>query len=142
MALLGIISFPMVLTRRIFVISSNEVNNLLHLILLTLYRGVVAPFAKWQRINKVLHNSILLYIIHFLWQLTTGVVCNISRHEKLLFMNTFVLELLKWTRIPTSLQVLGLYIPYSPRFAIICKYGVSVNIFIWVPSAKNFICAP
>ena len=83
----------------------------LHLIFFTLYRDVVAPFAKWLWTNEILHNKILLYFIHFLWELTTCVVYNISTYEKLI-----VLESSKWTRISTSLQVLGLYIPCSPRF--------------------------
>jgi len=89
----------------------------------TLYRVDVTPFAKWQQ------NMILLYIIHFLQQLTTGVVCNISRHEKLLFLNhrsghAFLLLCLSTYHAP-------------PDFTIFCKYGISVNLFIWVPSVKR-----
>ena len=68
-------------------------------------------FAKWLWTNEILHNKILLYFIHFLWELTTCVVYNISTYEKLV-----IFESSKWARIPTSLQVLGLYIPCSPRF--------------------------
>jgi len=68
-------------------------------------------FAKWLWTNEILHNKILLYFIHFLWELTTCVVYNISTYEKLI-----IFESSKWARIPTSLQVLGIYIPCSPRF--------------------------
>src|SRR6185312_15032763 len=46
----------------------------------------------------------------FFEKLTIGVVYNINKYEKLIAP-----ESSKWTRIATSLQGLGLYIPCSPR---------------------------
>ena len=100
-------SFSMDLTHEFSWLLQMGCNQHLFDFLYFIYIGLLLLiFAKWQWTNKI-----PLYFIHFLWELTTGVVYNISWHE-----NLVALESSKWTRIPTSLQVLGLYIPFSPRF--------------------------
>ena len=92
-------------------LSSNGVESISIWFSLLCIGLLLLLFAKWLWTNEILHNKILLYFIHFLWELTTCVVYNISTYEKLV-----VLESSKWARIPTSLQVLVIYIPCSPRF--------------------------
>ena len=126
MALLGIIIFSMDLTHGILMTSSNEMESASIWFSLLCIGLLLLPFAKWQWTNEILHNKILLYFIHFLWELTTGVVYNISWHE-----NLVALESSKWTRIPTSLQVLGLYIPCSPRFChLLYIWRISKSLYL------------
>ena len=123
MALLGIIPFSMDLTHEILMNSSNEVESTSVWFSL-LYIGLLyLLFAKWQWTNEILHNKFILYFIHFLWELTTCVVYNISTYEKLI-----ILESSKWTCIPTSLQVLDLYMPCSPRFWHLLKMAINKSL--------------
>ena len=123
MALLGIIPFSMDLTHEILMTSSNEVESTSIWFSLLCIGLLLFFFAKWLWTNEILHNKILLYFIHFLWELTTCVVYNISTYEKFA-----VLESSKWTRIPTSLQVLDLYIPCSSRFCHLLKMVINKSL--------------
>ena len=100
-------SFSMDLTHEFSWLLQMGCNQHLFDFLYFIYIGLLLLiFAKWQWTNEI-----PLYFIHFSWELAIGVVYNISWHK-----NLVALESSKWTCIPTSLQVLGLYIPCSSRF--------------------------
>ena len=65
-------------------------------------------FAKWLWTNEILHNKILLYFIHFLWELTTCVVYNMHVWETFYF---WIIEVGTHSHFSSSLRYLHTMLP-------------------------------